>query len=385
MRAADLFVRCLEQEGVKTIYGVPGEENVDLMDALLDSDIHFITTHHEQGAAFMAAMEGRLTGKPGVCLSTLGPGATNLLTGVAAANMESSPLVAITGQGSEDRLHKESHQIYDLEALFKPVTKWSDSIRKPEIIPEVIRKAFQMSMSEKPGATYIILPEDIAAAEVTESPLESSPVPQLKTDELAMEHVAETIERSERPIILAGFGIARQHAEDQLRDFAHRLQAPVVHTLMGKGAISSDDPLSFFTVGIQENDHITYGIDHADLVISIGYDMVEYPPARWNPEGKIPVVHIDTEPAEIDSCYPVTAAMHGRIDMNLAGLTTIIGNRSKLDPYYAKRRIEIVEAMDRYKGDSSFPIKPQRLIAELRDALYDKDILISDVGMPRCG
>src|SRR4030095_12083328 len=237
MTAAQLLVKCLENEGVEYIFGIPGEENIDIMDALLGSKIKFVTTRHEQGAAFMADVDGRLTGRAGVCMATLGPGATNLITGFADANMDRAPIVAIAGQGATTRLHKEIHQILDLTQLFAPISKYSTQILAPEIVPEIVRKAFKVSQTEKPGGAFIAFPENIAEAEVEGKPIEvqmayTSAAPDFKIDQ-----AANLISEARAPIILAGNGVIRQGAADGLVTFAEVLRIPVANSFMAKGVV----------------------------------------------------------------------------------------------------------------------------------------------------
>ncbi|MEN9204406.1 MAG: acetolactate synthase large subunit, partial [Thermostichales cyanobacterium DRC_bins_46] len=307
MNTAELLVRCLENEGVEYIFGLPGEENLDILQALKHSSIQFITTRHEQGAAFMADVYGRLTGKAGVCLSTLGPGATNLMTGVADANLDGAPLVAITGQVGTDRMHIESHQYLDLVAMFHPVTKWNAQIVRPSITPELVRRAFKVSQTEKPGAVHIDLPENIAAMEVTGHPLGASYVDKTYASFASLEDAAKQIAQARNPLILVGNGAIRAHASAAVTQFATQLHIPVVNTFMGKGVIPWQHPLSLWAVGLQQRDYISWGFETADLVIAIGYDLIEYSPKKWNPEGTLPIIHIGATPAEIDSSYiPVT-------------------------------------------------------------------------------
>jgi len=244
MKASELFIRSLENEGVEYIFGIPGEENLDVMDALLDSKIEFITTRHEQGAAFMADVYGRLTGRAGVCLATLGPGATNLITGVADANMDHAPLVAIAGQAATNRLHKESHQVLDLEAMFLPITKYSTRIVEPEVITEIVRKAFKVAQTEKTGACFIEFPENIAEMEIEDTPLKiehaSSPDPAIDQ----IEKAAELISAANNPIILAGNGVIRTNASQALADFALKLGIPVANTFMAKGVVPFHHPMA---------------------------------------------------------------------------------------------------------------------------------------------
>jgi len=308
MKSAKVLVKCLENEGVEYIFGIPGEENIGVMDALLDSSIEFIVTRHEQGAAFMADVYGRLTGKAGVCMSTLGPGATNLVTGVADGNMDRAPMVEIAGQGATPRMHKESHQVLDLVNLFEPITKYSTQIREPEIVPEVIRKAFKFAQAEKPGASFIDFPENVAETEVeditplmVQSPL-APQAPKGKCSEVAM-----MISKAKNPIIIAGNGVIRHNASEALVSFAENINAPVATTFMAKGVMPSSHPLSVGTVGLKAHDLVAFGIDESDLVICVGYDLVEYDPGHWNPQHDKPIIHIDGSPAEVDRNYIVAA------------------------------------------------------------------------------
>lgn len=380
MKVAELFIKCLEQEGVKYIFGVPGEENIDIMNALLDSSIDFILTRHETSAAFMAGTYGRLTGKPGVCLSTLGPGATNLLTGVANANMDLNPIVAITGQAGLNRQHKISHQYYDLIHIYEPVTKWNAQVKKGEIVPEVVRKAFQVSTQEKPGATHIDLPNDVAEMEIDASPLKVTDHTLSEAGDQVIQEAAKRIEQAEHPIILAGNGITRGHASKLLRDLVEKIQIPVVHTFMGKGALPWTNELSLLTAGIGGKDYITCGFNHSDLIIAIGFDIAEYPPKKWNPDGSIPILHIDTEEAETDENYPVTLNVIGGINENLKKLHQTISTKKRNNAWVSKVRKNALEELEQFKNDTSFPVKPQKIIFDLRSVLKEDDIVISDVG-----
>ncbi len=379
MKASELFVRCLEQEGVEYIFGIPGEENIAVMDALLDSPIRFITTRHEQGAAFMADVYGRLTGRAGVCLATLGPGATNLITGVADANMDYAPVVALAGQGATTRMHKESHQVLDLVKLFEPISKYSTEVREPEIIPEVVRKAFKVAQSEKPGASFISLPENIASMDAdNKQPLKvqsaSTPAPPL----LKIEQAVAVIDAAQRPIVLAGNGVIRGNASAALLDLANKLQIPVATTFMAKGAMPSSHPLSLGTVGLQANDYVSCGFDRADVVICVGYDMIEYHPYLWHKSKDKKIIHIDPTPAEVDEHYILELGVIGDISSAVTALTELA--QPKDSETYSGLRKAITEEMTSHSADSSFPIKPQRILSDVRKALNDEDIVISDVG-----
>ena len=285
IKASDLFVRCLENEGVTHIFGIPGEENADTMISLIESPINFVLCRHEQGASFMADVYGRLTGKPGVCLATLGPGATNLVTGVADANMDRAPLVGIIGQANTQRLHKESHQAMDAITMFSPITKWAQTIYHQNNIPEVVRKAFKVALAEKPGATIIELPEDLAEHDTNEKPLPVGTTRRPAADHKAVSQAVDVIVNAKNPIILAGNGAVRKRASAQLRRLAHKTGIGVVNTFMGKGAVARTDEHCLFTIGLQGRDHVNAALDAADVVISVGYDLVEYAPAFWNYPG----------------------------------------------------------------------------------------------------
>ena len=379
MKTAELFVKCLENEGVEYIFGVPGEENVDIMDALLDSPIEFITTRHEQGAAFMADVYGRLTGKAGVCLSTLGPGATNLITGVADADMDRAPLVAIAGQGATTRMHKESHQILDLVNMFEPITKYASQIREPEIVTEIVRKAFKVAQTEKPGSCFIDFPENIAGAEVTgKRPIEVQKAYTSTAPDFKIEQAARIISEAKCPIILAGNGIIRAGASASLVSFAEVLHIPVATTFMAKGVIPFSHELSLGTVGLKAKDLVSFGFEKADVVICVGYDMVEYHPEQWNPDCCKIIVHIDASPAEVDEHYIVEVGVLGDLGESLRAIAW----KAKPHEGYFFRRLRqaIVREIAEYAEDQSLPVKPQKIVWDLRDALAPEDIVISDVG-----
>ncbi|PKM42691.1 MAG: acetolactate synthase large subunit [Gammaproteobacteria bacterium HGW-Gammaproteobacteria-1] len=379
MKAAQLFVRCLENEGIEYIFGIPGEENLDLMDALQDSPIKFITTRHEQGAAFMADVYGRLTGRAGVCLATLGPGATNLITGVADANMDHAPLVAIAGQAATTRLHKESHQVLDLELMFHPITKYSSRLLTPNVIPEVVRKAFKLAQTEKTGATFIEFPENIAKYEVDEEPLPVKNPSQPEPSADRVNYAAELISNAKAPLILAGNGVVRAKAWQQLTDFAERLNIPVANTFMAKGVIPfGKNPLALGSVGLQARDYVTCGFDTADVIICVGYDLVEYHPYLWHPTRDRIIVHVDSTPAEVDAYYPVAVGVVGDIKHSLVR----VGEMATPHQGHRMRplRDALVEEMAGCRNDDSFPVKPQKIIWDLRTALDMEDTVICDVG-----
>ncbi len=395
--AADLLVASLEAEGCRFVFSVPGEETMDVLDALSRTDrVRHITTRHEQGAAFMADVHGRLTGKAAVAMATLGPGATNLVTGVADAYLDRAPMVALTGQTGSDKLHKEAHQLVDIVRMFEPVTKWNTRVQRVDAVPEIVRKAFRVAELEKPGPTHIELPENLAAMAPESGdvirPLEPTrtylPAP---TDE-AIAHAARLIAASGRPIVLAGNGVLRRRASDALRSFARGLHVPVAVTFMGKGAVDDRSHLSLMAVGLQARDHVLTGFDRADLVVSVGYDLVEYAPSHWNPAGTKPIVHIDTQPAEVDADYQPTVELIGDIGGTLERLLEAllplgIGGRNATQRHESKEtlvnadlRTALLRDLEAFETDDGYPIRPQKAIAELRRALEPDDIVVSDVG-----
>lgn len=380
LNTADLLVQCLENEGVEYIFGLPGEENLHILEALKNSSIRFITTRHEQGAAFMADVYGRLTGKAGVCLSTLGPGATNLMTGVADANLDGAPLVAITGQVGTDRMHIESHQYLDLVAMFAPVTKWNKQIVRPSITPEVIRKAFKVAQSEKPGATHIDLPENIAAMPVDGKPLAKDNQEKVYAAYKTLNAAAIAISKAKNPLILAGNGAIRAEASEALTEFATVLNIPVANTFMGKGAIPYTHPLALWTIGLQQRDVITCAFEESDLVIAVGYDLIEYSPKKWNPDGNTTIIHIGMASAEIDSSYIPLVEVVGDISDSLMDILKRSDRQGKPAPHAASLKAEIRAEYEHYAHDDGFPVKPQKIIYDLRQVMGPEDIVISDVG-----
>jgi acetolactate synthase I/II/III large subunit len=380
MNTAELLVKCLENEGVEYVFGLPGEENLHVLEALKNSSIQFITTRHEQGAAFMADVYGRLTGKAGVCLSTLGPGATNLMTGVADANLDGAPLVAITGQVGTDRMHIESHQYLDLVAMFAPVTKWNKQIVRPSITPEVVRKAFKRAQTEKPGAVHIDLPENIAAMPVEGEPLRRDNIEKTYASFASIRAAAAAISQAVNPIILVGNGAIRAQASDAVTQFATQMNIPAANTFMGKGVIPYTHPLALWSVGLQQRDFITCGFDNTDLVIAIGYDLIEFSPKKWNPEGKIPIIHIGLNQAEIDSSYIPLVEVVGDISDSLGEILKLADRQLKPNPYAISLRPNIRSDYEQYANDEGFPVKPQKLIYDLRQVMGPDDIVISDVG-----
>ena len=381
MKASDLFIECLENEGVKHIFGMPGEETISIMGSLIDSKIEFLLTRHEQAAAFMADIHGRLTGKAGVCLSTLGPGATNLITGVANANLDKSPIVAITAQAGRERMHKESHQYIDLVKMFHPVTKWNISIRSAQSIPELVRKSFRIAEMEKPGSVHIEVPEDVADSTLEhEAPLPVKSAPIYHPDKSELERAAEEIRKAEHPMILVGNGVIRANASRELIAFAEANNIPVVNTFMSKGVIPHDNDLSLFTIGLQVKDYALCTFDKADVVIAVGYDFVEYSPYKWNPHKDKKIIHIDSRRSEVDSFYSPSVELIGDIKLSLGKLKEETGFDKKYE-YASRIRKLLLEEFSLETSAHGMPVKPQRIIKGIREAIGKEDIVVSDVGM----
>ena len=383
MNVAQLLVRCLENEGVRHVFGIPGEETLALNAALSESDkITFVLTRHEQGAAFMADVYGRLSSYPGVCLATLGPGATNLITGVADAHIDRAPLVAITGQVGLERAHKESHQYIDIVRMFSPVTKWSTRISVAESTPEIVRKAFRLARLEKPGATHIELPEDIAAQNTDMKPLEVRRTSYPKAQDAVINRALELIKNSKAPIILAGNGVARRQAAghasvEAIRRFVRRSGISATHTYMAKGVLDPFSPQSLPAAGLQRPGAELANIPQlaeADLVIAVGYDLVEWSPSLWNPKRDKVVVHIDSTPAELDGHYQPSVEVVGELDESL----------SVLADHVEQRKDQQIRVTNKPLGappkDSPAPFAPQLVVAAVREALAPEDIVVSDVG-----
>src|SRR5215212_1634630 len=337
-KASDVFVECLEAEGVRQVFGIPGEETLDLNESLASSSVQFVPVRHEQGGGYMADVYGRLTGRAGVCLGTLGPGALNLTTAVADAYLDRAPLVALTGQADLERMHKESHQYIDLVRVMEPITKWNTRLNDPAIIPEAVRKAFKVAETEKPGATHIELPEDVMAEEVEDL----QPLP--------------------------------------LRKFVRATGIPVAETFMGKGVMDCRDPKYLGTVGLQSNDYKMAGFEDADLVIALGYDLVEHSPSHWNPNRDKTIVCIDSVAAEVDENFIPEVELVGDIYHILARLAEECRHVPHSGGSPNLRQL-VDGRFQASSGDDHWPMQPPRALAEIRRVLGPEDILVSDVGL----
>lgn len=382
LTTAELMVKCLETEGVEYIFGLPGEENLELMEALKSSTIRFITTRHEQGASFMANVYGRLTGRAGVCLSTLGPGATNLVTGVADAQSDGIPLVAITGQVGTDKMHITAHQQIDLGRIYEPITKRTKLVVRPDTIGEIVRLAFKYAENERPGATHIDLPVNISKMKVStgESPLAKSSANYKEyANMFSVELAAAEIFRALNPVVLAGSGAVRAGVSEALTKFSEGLKIPVVNTMMAKGIVPMDSPYAMMTIGIPQKDYANLILESADLVIAVGYDLVEFSPTSWNSAGKTNIVHIGRLPAHTNKCYQCTVEVVGDLTESLNSI--LRRTTRKTEPEEAlKIKAKFLEEKKQYENDESFPMKPQKILGEVRSILGKDDILISDVG-----
>jgi acetolactate synthase I/II/III large subunit len=383
-KASDLFVECLEAEGVRHVFGIPGEETLDLNASLEDSSITFVPVRHEQGGAYMADMYGRLTRRAGVCLGTLGPGATNLITGVADAFLDRSPLVALTGQADLERMHKESHQHIDVVSVFRPVTKWNARLYSSRVIPEVVRKAFKVAQAQKPGPTHIELPEDVMAERVDADPLPSQlriRRPEPSGRELL--EAVEVIRGAAHPVVLAGNGVARVGAADALREFARATGIGVAETFMGKGLLDYEDPRSLGTVGLQSRDYALAGFDDADVVITVGYDLVEHAPKNWNPSRDKRIVNVDTAAAEVDEYFMTEVDLVGDLYHILSRLAEELRDGEWGAPSSGSSRLNdiVLGRFEAGRDDDAFPMQPPRALWDIRQALGPQDMLISDVGL----
>jgi len=384
MKVSDLFVRCLENEGVRYIFGVPGEENENLLFSLENSSLQFIPTRHEQGAAFIANVWGRLTGKAGVCLSTLGPGATNLLTGIADANLDKAPVVAITAQGGTTRLHHESHQYLDIVSMFKPITKWNTAISSPDIVTEVVRKAFKLAELEKPGATHIELSEDISKQEVNKklAPISPKRVRRPRPDYKAINQTIELLKKSKQPLIIAGNGAIRKLASKHLTQFVNRHKIPVVSTFMGKGSLSDKLDYSLLSVGLGFKDFVMKAVDTADLILTVGYDIAEYAPEKWNPGKEKKIIHIDFSPAEVYSHYSPEIEVIGDISGVLWELNQQLTDIDLTfnTEWYKPIRQQILKDIKSYELRETEKFTIPGTINIIRNIMDDDGLLISDVG-----
>jgi acetolactate synthase-1/2/3 large subunit len=379
---AELIVECLENEGVTHVFGIPGEENIRLIEALSKSSIEYVLTRHEQGASFMAETYGRLTGKAGVCSATLGPGAINLLLGVADATTNSTPVVALSAQVGMQRSYKESHQSVELVPMFAPVTKWSALMATPGAAPEMIRKAFKLAQSERPGAVYLAVPEDVEEAPAPRA-LEPLRVNTPRADDPSAEQVrraAQILREARNPVVLAGHGAARAGASAALIRFAQALNIPVATTFHGKGVFPDDHPLALGTVGFMRHDYVNFGFDTADVIVAVGYELQEFNPVRINPRGETRIIHVHRFPAEVDSHYDVAVGLTSDISHSLDALAAAVWRKAEPATGGEKIRELLAGELARGREDDRFPLAPARIVADTRAALGREDIVLVDTG-----
>ena len=380
--AAQLMVKCLENEGVSVVFGLPGEENIRFVQALAASDIRYVLTRHEQAAAFMAEMYGRVTGRAVVVSATLGPGAINMQLGVADATTNSTPMVAISAQVGQDREFKESHQYVDLVSMFAPITGWAAAIPTVQAIPEMFRKAFKLAESERPAAVYLAVPEhlDADAADYDLTPLPRNVV---RAEAPAANQVARAVDilrDAQRPVVLAGHGAARADATAALVRFSDELGIQVANTFHGKGVMPDDHPNSIGTLGFMRHDYVNFGFDHADVVIAVGYELQEFDPVRINPNSDKKIIHVHRFPAEVDMHYSVDVGIIGDISSSLDALTEALAGQH----YEAADDVPgsglLAEEFARGQQDSRYPLAPQRVVADTRAALGRNDVVLVDTG-----
>ncbi len=380
--AAQLMVKCLENEGVTVVFGIPGEENIRFIQALAASKIRYVLTRHEQAAAFMAEMYGRVTGRAAVVSATLGPGAINMQLGVADATTNSTPMVAISAQVGQDRQYKESHQYVDLVSMFAPITRWAAGVPTARAIPEMFRKAFKVAETERPAAVYLAVPEHIDA---DEADYELSPLPRnvVRAEAPAAGQVAraaEILRNAQRPVVLAGHGAARGDATAALIRFSEELGVHVANSFHGKGIMPDDHPNSIGTLGFMRHDYVNFGFDNADVVIAVGYELQEFDPVRINPNGDKKIIHIHRFPAEVDAKYSVDVGIIGDISASLDALTDALDGHKFDDSAEIPGSGLLTEEFARGQQDSRYPLAPQRVVADTRAALGRSDVVLVDTG-----
>ncbi len=389
MKASDLFVKCLETEGVEYIFGVPGEENLDFLESLRTSKIKLVVNRHEQCSAFMAATYGRLTGKPGVCLSTLGPGATNLITGIAHAQLGGMPLIAITGQKAVRESVQANFQVLDVVGMMRPITKRAVQIVGPRQIPKEIRQAFKTATTERQGACHIELPEDIAHEGVEDifQPHVPGYTRRPSADIKSIREVVRMIRSAKMPIIIVSSRGQRKLVSDEIKKFCDQTNIYVIHTQLGKGILGDDHKNSLFAFGIHKKDYVHCAIERSDLIITIGYSTVEHPPSVWNKELNKKIVHMDYQGADTDIYYNPICEVVGDINSSLRAIATELGSQDDGEYrheglYEARLRVELQEKLfSAGSEDSSFPMRPRRIVSDIRKALGKEDFLCLDNGI----
>ncbi len=380
-KASDLFVEALEAEGVKHIFAVPGEENLDMVESLRKSSIQLVLTRHEQGAAFMAATYGRLTGRAGVCLATLGPGATNFATPAAYAHLGAFPLIMLTGQKPIKNSKQGQFQIIDIVNLFDPICKMSKQIVHGNTIPSLVREAFRVAEEERPGAVLLELPEDIAKESTTAPIVPRSERHYAVADEAVLNEAVSMIRSARMPLVLLGAGANRKQARLALQEFIETIGIPFFSTQMGKGVVDEGSPQFLGTAALSDGDYLHCAIERADLIINVGHDVVEKPPFFMHHGGK-KVIHVNYKSAKVDQVYFPQCEVVGDVARSVQKLTQKIGKKLEYDcSYFDRIRDEIDSHIREGAEDDRFPIIPQRLVADTRKIMGAKDIITLDNGI----
>ena len=382
MKASDLFVNALEAEGVEYIFGIPGEENLDLLDSLRNSKIQLILTRHEQAAGFMAATYGRLTGRAGVCLSTLGPGATNFVTAAAYGQLGALPMLMITGQKPIKSSKQGKFQIVDVVEMMKPLTKYTQQIVGGDNIPSRVHEAFRLAEEERPGATHLELPEDIARDETDADLLPTRHVRRPIAEQKSIHQAVEALQKAKHPLLLIGAGANRKQTAKMLRDFVDEFQIPFFSTQMGKGVLDERDPLFLGNAALSDGDFLHRAIAHSDLILNVGHDVVEKPPFFMHVDDGRTVIHVNFRTAEVDPVYFPQVEVVGDIANSVWQITQALTAQEQWDFKYFLQIRERVEAhLLEGAHDPRFPIYPQRLVADIRKVMPDDGIIALDNGV----
>jgi acetolactate synthase I/II/III large subunit len=381
MKASDLFVKALEAEGVEYIFGIPGEENLDLLESLRDSTIKLILTRHEQGAGFMAATYGRLTGKVGVCLSTLGPGATNLVTPAAYAQLGAMPMLMITGQKPVKTSKQGRFQVIDVVDMMRPITKYTTQVVSGDRIPSAVREAFRLAHHERPGAAHIELPEDIAAETTTAQLLQASVARRPIAEDKAISKAVDMIRAARHPLLLIGAAANRKLTSKMLKEFVDKTGIPYVTTQMGKGVLDESDALFMGNTALSSGDFVHRAIDSADLIINVGHDVVEKPPFFMQHGGR-QVIHINFEPAAVDPVYFPQLEVIGDIANSIWQLKEQLKPSASWDfSFFKKVQAAYVSHRQESENDDRFPILPERFVRDIRKAMPKDGIVTLDNGV----
>jgi acetolactate synthase-1/2/3 large subunit len=382
MKASDLFVKALEAEGVEYIFGIPGEENLDFLDSLRNSKIRLILTRHEQAAGFMAATYGRLTGRAGVCLATLGPGATNFVTAAAYGQLGALPMLMITGQKPIKTSKQGKFQIVDVVEMMKPLTKYTQQIVGGDNIPSRVHEAFRLAEEERPGATHLELPEDIARDETDADLLPKRHVRRPIAEQKSIHQAVEALQKAKHPLLLIGAGANRKQTARMLRDFVDEFQIPFFSTQMGKGVLDERDPLFLGNAALSDGDFLHRAIAHSDLILNVGHDVVEKPPFFMHVDDGRTVIHVNFRTAEVDPVYFPQVEVVGDIANSVWQIKQALTTQEHWDFSYFLQIRERVEAhLLEGADDPRFPIYPQRLVADIRKVMPDDGIIALDNGV----